>query len=86
MVSVLACLEIQTNRDDVHCEVYKYDAETQKWSGAINLYKSGKFHKHILTSPCDYDSSESAIAVMEAVVKELMEVKLPGMPNFLGNH
>ena len=69
-VNLRSKMIIQSQGDNIVCEVYGQDKETEKWAGAINLYKEGFFHTTLISSNPTFNTSEQAVAYMEKVVRQ----------------
>lgn len=77
MVSILAAMEIQGNLENIRCEAYDNLEQPPKWSGAINLYRDGAYHKRIFSSGPVYDSKEEAVEAMQWWVDMISRVSIP---------
>ncbi len=67
----ITALVIQTNENNIRCEVYGRDVKTRKFAGAINLYRDGHLHTTLISSEFVYGSSKIAIKAMEEVVQKV---------------
>ena len=75
-VSLINTMIIQSQGDNIVCEIYRRSKKTKKWAGAINLYKKSFFHRTLISSNPVFDTKKAAVTYMEEVVKKVREINL----------
>ena len=75
-VTLINAMIIRGQGDNIVCEVYGQSEETDKWAGAINLYKDGFFHRTLISFDPVFNTEEEAVTYMKEVVKEVRSIDL----------
>jgi hypothetical protein len=75
-ISLRNAMIIQSQGDNIVCEVYGQSKETGKWAGAINLYEEGFFHTTLISSQTIFDTKKMAVECMEGVVEIAKKIDL----------
>jgi hypothetical protein len=75
-LNLITVLIIKDEGNDIRCQPYIRDDKTNKWSGAINLYREGIFDRILVTSQPILDSTEDAVSYMEDIVEKIRAVEI----------
>lgn len=83
MMNLLTVIEIQSNGGNIKCVATGPDA-SRKYSGWIELWRDGCFHKCLVSTNPIYASDADAIKGMEAIVTAVRKLDVSELIKSIG--